>query len=141
MLKNKKFVLGLLSIITTLGMMTINVKAEALTSRVFGQDRIKTAVAVANSGWTKSDYAVIANAWDFPDAVSSAPLAYKYSAPILLTNKASLTAELNSELDNLQVKHVFIAGGLGVVSPYVEAQIKAKGIDVQRLYGQNRYET
>lgn len=122
-------------------MMTLNVSAQAVTNRVFGQDRVKTSVAVANSGWTTSDYAIIANAWDFPDAVCSAPLAYKYHAPILLTNKEGLTAETSSELSNLQVKHVFIVGGTGVVSHNVEAQITAKGIDVQRLYGQDRYQT
>ncbi|MBV7273735.1 cell wall-binding repeat-containing protein [Clostridiaceae bacterium UIB06] len=141
MLKSKKFILSLLGAITTLGMATLNVNAQALTNRVFGQDRIKTSVSVANSGWTKSDYAIIANAWDFPDAVCSAPLAYKYSAPILLTNKEGLTDETSSELSNLQVKHVFIVGGSGVVSHNVEAQIEAKGIDVQRLYGQDRFQT
>jgi putative cell wall-binding protein len=141
MLKSKKIILSILSVVTSIGMMTLNVNAQALTNRVFGQDRIKTSVAVANSGWTTSDYAIIANAWDFPDAVCSAPLAYKYKAPILLTNKESLTAETSSELNDLQVKHVFIVGGIGAVSQNVEAQIEAKGIDVQRLYGQNRFQT
>ena len=141
MLKNKKFILGLLSVATTTIMLSANVSASVIANRVEGSDRVKTSVEVANSGWAQSDYAVIAYAWDFPDAVSAAPLAYKYKAPILLTDKENLNGVISSELSNLKVKHVFIVGGLGVVSPKVESEISAKGIDITRLCGKDRYET
>jgi putative cell wall-binding protein len=141
MLKKRKLFLSILSAITTFSMLAANVSASVLCNRVYGSDRVKTSIAVANSGWTTSKYAVIAYAWDFPDAVSAAPLAYKYQAPILLNNKESLNADTSSELTNLGVTQVFIVGGTGVISSNVENQIKAKGIAVTRLCGDNRYQT
>ena len=141
MLKSKKIILGAASLAATLSVMSVNVKASALSNRIYGQSRVETSGAIANAGWTKSDYAVIAYGWNFPDAISAAPLAYKYKAPILLTDKDKLSDNTNTELDNLEVKHVFIIGGTGAVSSDVEEQIKAKGIDVKRLCGTSRYET
>ncbi|MFL0198147.1 cell wall-binding repeat-containing protein [Clostridium sp. WILCCON 0269] len=141
MLKNKKLILSILSTITILGTASLSVSAQALTNRLYGQNRIDTSVAVATAGWPTSDYAIVADAWDFPDAVSAAPLAYKYKAPILLTDTKSLTKETSDELSSLQVKHAFIVGGTGVISPKVASQIEAKGIDVQRLCGDDRYGT
>lgn len=141
MFKRKRIIASLLSAAAITGLMSLNAKASTLSNRISGINRVSTSVEVANSGWTNSDYAVIAYAWDFPDAVSAAPLAYKYKAPILLTDKDELSTAASSELDNLHVKHVFIAGGTGVVSSKVESEISAKGIDIKRLSGNNRYET
>ena len=139
MLRNIRFIFAAISLITVVSIFSVN--ATTLSNRIFGLDRVKTAVSVASEGWTNSDYAIIAYAWDFPDAVSAAPLAYKYNAPILLTEKENLNADTTDEVDTLQVKHVFIVGGTGVVSANIEAQIKAKGIDVQGLWGTDRYQT
>jgi putative cell wall-binding protein len=110
-------------------------------TRIAGKDRIETSVKVADSGWTQSDYAIVANAWDFPDAVSAAPLAYKYKAPVLLTDTDSLSTSTSAELTKLGVKNVFIVGGAGAVSDSTASQITALGITVQRLSGANRYAT
>jgi len=154
-LKIKKSFLCLVSIVTILGTMVTSALAastlvppvistqssQMAVTRVAGADRIETSIAVADAGWTQSDYAVIAYAWDFPDAVSSAPLAYKYTAPILLTDTAKLSADTSAELTKLAVKHVFIVGGTGAVSDNVASQITALGADVQRLSGSDRYAT
>lgn len=146
---NKKMLAGFI----TIAMLTIPTVASADTTdtttvttpptvnRLSGQSRIQTAVAIASNGWTQSDYAIIAYAWDFPDAVSAAPLAYKDKAPILLTDKDTLSPDTATELSALQVKHVIIVGGTGVVSSNVETQIQSKGMDTQRLAGSSRYET
>ncbi|WDC84177.1 cell wall-binding repeat-containing protein [Caloramator sp. mosi_1] len=74
------------------------------TFRVYGTDRIKTAVAVSQTGWDEAEYAVVARADDFPDALSAGPLAKKYDAPILLTYKDRLNEEVEIELLRLGVK-------------------------------------
>ena len=143
-----------MSAVTILGTMSTSVLATSTlvppttssqgalsVTRVAGKDRVKTSVAVADAGWTQSDYAVIAYAWDFPDAVSAAPLAYKYTAPILLTATANLNPDTSAELTKLGVKHVLIVGGSGAVSANVESQITALGIDIQRYSGPDRYAT
>lgn len=56
-------------------------------TRLAGFDRFETASKIAKSGWTQSDYAILAYGGNYPDALSSAPLAKKYNAPILLNDR------------------------------------------------------
>ena len=155
MLKFKKSFLCLMSAITIFGTMStsalaastlvppvISTQGSPITvTRIAGADRIKTSVAMADSEWTQSNYAVIADAWDFPDAVCAAPLAYKNNAPILLTDSATLSADTSAELTKLGVKSVILVGGTGAISADVESQITALGITTLRLAGDDRYGT
>lgn len=124
-------------------LMASNNNLSALTSftRIGGTDRYATAVAVSSGAFKQSDYAIIATGDSFPDALSAAPLAKKYNAPILLTDSKTLTTSVSSELDRLAVKNVFIVGGTGAVSKDVENSITQKGITVVRLAGSDRYDT
>ncbi|WP_163195555.1 cell wall-binding repeat-containing protein [Clostridium thermarum] len=107
-----------------------------------GANRYETSLKISQKGWKDgSDYAVLATGANFPDALSAAPLAAKYSAPILLVKSTVLDPELEAELNRLGVKNVFIVGGTGVVSQQFENTLKAKGIGVKRLSGIDRYET
>lgn len=137
----KKFnisaVFALFLLLTT----SITVNAAAVNERLAGSNRYATAAAISLKGWTQSNYAVLAYGEDFPDALSAAPLAKKYNAPILLTQKDSLPSETINSLKQLNVRSVFIIGGTGVVSSKVESQLKAMSISTTRIYGQDRYET
>jgi len=106
-----------------------------------GKDRFETSIKIEQEGWVRSDYAILATGNDFPDALSAAPLAAKYDAPILLVKSNTLDAQLENEINRLQVKHIFIAGGTGVVSKAIEDKLKGKGISVIRLCGIDRYAT
>lgn len=120
---------------------SIPANAATTNKRLCGVNRYATSEAVSLEGWTQSNYAVLAYGEDFPDALSAAPLAKKYNAPILLTQKDSLPLETINSLRVLKVKNVFIIGGTGVVSSKVETQLKAMNILVTRIFGQDRYET
>lgn len=96
------------------------------TGRIAGADRYQTAVAVSQKGWKTSDYAVLARGDNFADALCAGPLAQKYNGPILLTAPTQITQDTLAELKRLQVKHLFIAGGLGAVSRSVEETIRAR---------------
>lgn len=111
------------------------------TFRIYGEDRIKTAVAVSQTGWDEAEYAVIARADDFPDALSAGPLAKKYNAPILLTDKNRLNLDVEIELLRLGVKNVFIIGSEAAVSKAVEDRIKSLNINVERIGGEDKYDT
>ncbi|MCH5138137.1 cell wall-binding repeat-containing protein, partial [Clostridiaceae bacterium UIB06] len=144
-MKKTLSVIAMASLITT-SVVTMNVEAAGVTStespRLWGQNRYETAVKVSQTGWTTSDYAVVASGEGYADALSAAPLAKANNAPILLTQKDSLSQTTLDELKRLQVKHVFIVGGQGVVSQQIEDKIKNEvTADVERLSGQNRYET
>ena len=114
---------------------------EADTTRLSGEDRYETAIKVSQSGWEQSDYVVLARGDQFPDALAGAPLAYKMDAPILLTGQKSLNKEVRAEIQRLGAKKVFILGGTGAVSNYVEYQIEGLDIDTERINGKDRFET
>lgn len=118
-----------------------NANAEPLAHRIAGDTQYETSSAIAKEGWTHSDYAVLAYGGNFPDALASAPLAKKYNAPILLTEKENLTPITKQTLQDLQVKNVVIVGGPAVVSSTVESQLKEIGISVNRLAGRDKYDT
>lgn len=117
------------------------VHAQDTTKRLGGQNRYQTAVAVSKEGWEKSSYVVLATGQNFPDAIVVAPLAMKYDAPILLTEKNALNEDTKRELLRLGTQNIFIVGGQGVITSTVESQIKSLNIKVTRLAGKDRYET
>ncbi|WML32605.1 cell wall-binding repeat-containing protein [Clostridium sp. OS1-26] len=109
--------------------------------RLSGADRYATSAAVALSGWTQSNFAILASGENFPDAISAAPLAKKYDAPILLSEANSIPAETLNAIQQLKVKNIIIIGGTGSISAAVEKQLASSGIAVTRIFGQDRYET
>lgn len=121
---------------------TTSASAAAQTKRLWGNNRYETGSAIVEQGWqSTSYYAVIVNGQNFPDALSAAPLAQKYNAPILLTESDTLNANTVAQLQRLNVKSVFIVGGEGVVRPSVEKAINKLGIQTTRYKGQDRDET
>ncbi|MCT8976991.1 cell wall-binding repeat-containing protein [Clostridium sp. CX1] len=117
------------------------VKAATLQDRLWGNDRYETNSKIVSSGWTSSQYAVIASGEGFADALCAAPLAKQYKAPILLTSKNALGIESKDQLLKLKVEKVFIIGGTGVVSDNVKAELENMRIETTRIYGQDRFET
>ncbi|MBC2582441.1 cell wall-binding repeat-containing protein [Clostridium sp. DJ247] len=115
--------------------------ASVETKRLSGKDRYQTCSEIVNEGWKSSDYAILVNGENFPDALSASVLAKKYNAPILLTQKGSLDLNAENQLKRLNVKKVFIIGGPGVVSPLVEDKLHNISINVERFYGADRNET
>ncbi|WP_291568947.1 cell wall-binding repeat-containing protein [Clostridium sp. UBA2485] len=116
--------------------------------RLDGSDRFDTAISVSNEFKRLSDKnnekvenVVIANAFDYPDSLASAPLSKIYNAPLLLTEKDKLNSKTEAQLKKLKIKKVFIVGGTGVVSQNVENKLKSMGIAVERLAGEDRYQT
>lgn len=116
---------------------------ETPVTRIEGKDRYKTAVEISKKGWETAKTVVIARGDSFPDALAGAPLAKKFDAPILLTQKDGLNAAAKAEIKRLGAEKVIILGGKEAISNYVKNQLQ--GIDnvekVQRIGGENRFET
>ncbi|QXE19753.1 cell wall-binding repeat-containing protein [Clostridium sp. 001] len=148
MQKKSKKVLSACSIasllVTTTAVSTGVKAADSGVNRVGGANRYETAAKVADSGWTSSDYAIVANGEGYADALCATPLAKADNAPILLTtgdSSNSLEQNTLNELKKLNVKHVIVIGGTGVVPDSVLNSIKAQVTDVERIGGQDRFET
>jgi len=110
------------------------------TTRLAGQTRYETASAIAKQG-SQSDYAILAYGENYPDALASTPLAKKYNAPILLTTSNSLPACTKQALIDLQTKNVIVVGGTGVISSSIDIELQSMGINVTRIFGNDKYET
>ena len=79
--------------------------------------RYETSAQICNSGWTKSDYAVIVSGENFPDALSGTAYAALNSSPVFLVspNLGSNTKSfIATKLVNVNETNVL--GGEGVVS-------------------------
>ncbi|RQD71130.1 MAG: N-acetylmuramoyl-L-alanine amidase, partial [Tindallia sp. MSAO_Bac2] len=131
------FVLSLMFIVPNGG-----VEAQDITvERIFGADRFETAVEISKEGWTSSDTVILARSDDFPDALAGTPLAYQEDAPILLTPTESLSSTTITEIERLDADKAIILGGAAAVSDTVEIELLAMGLEVERIGGDNRYET
>ncbi len=121
------------------------------TDRISGGDSYGTAVSVAEQvGSTTGrpgNYdrygrtVLIATGENFADALALGALAYEGQHPVLLTPQDELHFEVASFLRSADVDHAIIAGGTAAVSRSVEDAIDDLGITVQRLAGDDRYET
>ncbi|WLR61612.1 cell wall-binding repeat-containing protein [Guptibacillus hwajinpoensis] len=114
---------------------------EADAERIEGETRYETSVKISQEGWDSADTVVLARGDSFPDALAGAPLAYKYDAPILLTESGSLNKMAKEEIARLGAKDVIILGGTSAVSNYVKFQLEGMGIEVERIAGDNRFDT
>lgn len=121
-----------------------NVEINHLSaSRIFGNTRYETSYEVFNKGWESSEIAILVTGSDYADALTSAPLASKYNAPILLIKNDSLHNQelLKSLLINKGVKDVIIVGGTSRIPDYIEEELANININSKRLAGKTRYET
>lgn len=121
-----------------------NVPLDALiANRVYGNTRFETSYKLFDMGWSSSETVILANGMDYPDALTAAPLAGKYNAPILLSRNTTLASqpELKASLMNKGVKNVIIVGGETAISSGIQNEISSLGINVRRIGGRDRYET
>ncbi|MCL2486528.1 MAG: cell wall-binding repeat-containing protein [Oscillospiraceae bacterium] len=110
--------------------------------RIHGESRIITAIEVSRAGWpTGSANVVLASGRNFPDALTGGPLAAMLDAPILLTGGESLELAVNLRLAEMYAQNVYILGGTASVSESIEQQLRGYGLKVERLAGDDRYET
>jgi putative cell wall-binding protein/lipoprotein-anchoring transpeptidase ErfK/SrfK len=107
-----------------------------------GADRFATAVAVSRAGWPAgAPAAVLASGTDYPDALAATALAGTVGGPVLLTGRDRLDARTAEELQRLAPATVYVVGGGQAVSAEVVAAVQGLGPAVERVAGENRYET
>lgn len=111
------------------------------TSRLEGDNRFETAVSISQQGWFYSDTVIIADGFGFADALSGTPLATALDAPVLLTRKNRLDAHTIEEIKRLGARKAIVLGGQETITSEVTDQLVKTGLIVERLAGDNRYET
>lgn len=116
-------------------------------TRLYGQDRIATSLAIANEqkqimgiNWFRN--IVVASATNFPDALTGSYLAARMNAPILLTYDAVQEEIIDYIAANLETGGtVYILGGTSAVNESFEDDLAERGIFGHRLAGNDRMET
>ncbi|WP_419842344.1 cell wall-binding repeat-containing protein [Candidatus Poriferisodalis sp.] len=119
--------------------------------RISGGDAYATAVSVAEevgrTGGSPGVYGrrgrtvLLATGENFADALALGPLAYEGRHPVLLTPRGELHADVAGFLRSAGVSHVIVAGGTAAVSRGVQDAVERLRISVQRLAGNDRFET
>lgn len=117
--------------------------SSSQTFRLAGSTRFETALEISKSGWTQAPAVVLTRGDDFPDALAGAVLAKssKGQGPLLLTDSNSLSVGVLDEIKRLGAQKVYILGGTGAISSNVETALRSQNLSVQRLQGDDRYQT
>ena len=109
-----------------------------------GSTRYETATTISKEGWPNgANTVVITSGNSIVDGVTATPLATSYDAPILLSDKDTLTDYTSTELRRLNPKKVIVIGGESVVSNKVITELKRllPNATTNRIGGIDRYET
>lgn len=124
-----------------------------------GGTRYQTAIEVSRQGFPEgSSVVVVTTGKNWPDALTGAPLAAVYEAPILLIDTAlpaetsasiaksdvawQVPSDVADEIERLGAERAIILGGERAVPPEVEQALADQfGMEVMRIGGANRFET
>ena len=109
---------------------------------VAGNDRFETAVEASKLAYPNgASTVVIATGRNWPDALGGSALAGVLDGPILLTEPGSLPPSTLGEIQRLGATHAVILGGTAAVGTGVETALKNAVGSVERIAGDERYDT
>lgn len=118
--------------------------------RVAGPTRQETAVAVAEElaaffeaeGFFAPSIAIVATAFNWPDAVAAGSIGAWFGVPILVTSPTALDAPVEAFLDDGDFEGVYVIGGTAAISEQVRTEIRQvtglTSADTKRLAGTTR---
>ncbi|MBW3563030.1 MAG: cell wall-binding repeat-containing protein, partial [Actinobacteria bacterium] len=112
--------------------------------REAGETRIGTAIHIAGSSHPDgADTVVIAHAFGYADALAGAPLARLEDAPILLSDRDALPAEVADAVNELGATEAILLGGEAALSAQVADDLREKtGVEtIDRIDGADRFDT
>nr|WP_293700028.1 cell wall-binding repeat-containing protein [uncultured Peptostreptococcus sp.] len=115
-------------------------KSEKI-QRLSGDNRYETSVEISEKNFKSADTVVLASGQNIADALVASSYADIEEAPILLTNKNSISDEVLDEIERLKADKVVIVGGQSSVSSSVESRLKKEDIKVTRIAGSDRFDT
>ncbi|WP_100400316.1 N-acetylmuramoyl-L-alanine amidase [Bacillus sp. FJAT-44742] len=106
-------------------------------TRVEGDNRYQTAEQVnREAGYINESTAILVSGEVAADALSASGMAANEGYPIYLSRATSMPVDLPSSVSN-----VIIFGGPSAISESVENQLVNEGRQVERIQGDNRYQT
>lgn len=126
----------------------VQTELEALgyaVNRYAGENRIDTAIVVAQALFPNATSAVVARGFAgadptqaFADAIGAGGYAANAGVPVLLTETDALSPATSAYIDGSTIDSVVVAGGPLAVSEAAEQRIQDSGRDIVRLFGDSR---
>jgi len=114
--------------------------AQAPIERLFGPDRFSASADISSRNFPSGvDVAYVTNGYNFPDALSGAPVAAKNDGPVLLVAPGSIPESIRAELVRLEPKSIVILGGVNSVSTRVEGDLRGMTPALSRFDGPDRF--
>ena len=118
---------------------------EEQVRRVAGADRYETSAITALDAFPDgAENVIIARGDDkgqWADGLAASYLSGVLDAPILLTRTEALPADVEAAIGTLEAENAYILGGVAAVSESVEAELAALDLEVDRVAGDDRYDT
>lgn len=108
---------------------------------VAGSNRYETAIELSKKMFENADNLVIACGENYPDALAASVLASELNGPLLLNPTNSLQDAVKAEVERLGAKNVTLVGGENSLVEAVALALNEMGVTVNRIAGENRYET
>ena len=109
--------------------------------KLSGSNRYLTSLKIAEEGFGSADTIILASGESYPDALSAISLSKKYNAPIILTEKNKMVAEVSKYVKNTE--KIIIVGGNNSVSSGIfnEENNLADSAEFTALNKVNNYST
>ncbi|HBF1820661.1 TPA: cell wall-binding repeat-containing protein [Clostridioides difficile] len=120
---------------------TLGNRKEVDNYSIQASNNIDTAIKVSQKGWTSATNIILVKDNGLADSLSVTPLAKALNAPILVTNQDSIPSNTMDEINRLGIKNVILIGGTSSISDNVLNTLKAKGLTVDRIGGNDRQDT
>ena len=116
-------------------------RASGVT-RFAGRDRFATAAAVSAGSFpgTANDVFLVTGS-NWPDALAAGAAAAERNGPVLPVLADNIPVPIVTELLRLDPVRAWVIGGRSAVGDAVLEQLRRRGIAVERISGEGRYET
>jgi len=118
--------------------------SPGVARRLAGLDRVGTALALSRAGdpeLSDGGQVVLARSDEYADALAAAPFTALRGGRLLLTGGDRLDERVARELQRVRPETVVLLGSQVALSARVEADVRALGLEVERIAGATRFET
>lgn len=131
------------SVLASVNLLPVKAQSDVSLRRLEGPTRYETAVAIADAtAEGHEEFAIIlARGDDFADALAANYILSLGPGVVLLTPPDKLHPSTAEALRRYNANGLIIMGGPSAISPAVEDEVRAMGIAVERIFGEDRYET
>lgn len=109
-------------------------------TRLEGENRYETAVSVAGE-FTDVDHVFVATGLEYADALAASAAAGADGVPVLLVNEGGVPDATEAYLEDAKPSSVTVLGGTKAVSEDTIEELGDYTETVERVAGENRYET